>query len=86
MSRVAPGPLPDEPNDLSMYKFPFAQSFSSENLPLSPMTPAVPSDFEHGQDGGGKDGKGRSQFFDDDDENPPCHVDVFCGREQILNI
>lgn len=69
-SRVASG---SSPNDLSTYKFPFVRSFSSENLPPSPMTPAVPSDIhsyyiEHGQDGG-EDGEGRSQFFDDDDEN-----------------
>jgi hypothetical protein len=73
-SRVAPGPSPDEPDDFSTYKFPFVRSFSSENLPPSPMTPAVPSGidsyyFEHGRDGGGEDGEGRSQFFDDDDEN-----------------
>jgi hypothetical protein len=73
-SRVAPGPSPDEPDDFSTYKFPFVRSFSSENLPPSPMTPAVPSGihsyyFEHGRDGGGEDGEGRSQFFDEDDEN-----------------
>jgi hypothetical protein len=73
-SRVAPGPSPDEPDDFSTYKFPFVRSFSSENLPPSPMTPAVPSGihsyyFEHGRDGGGEDGEGRSQFFDDDDQN-----------------
>jgi len=68
---VAPGPSPDEPDDLSTYKFPFVRSFSSENLP---PTPAVPSGihsyyFEHGRDVGGEDGEGRSQFSDDDDEN-----------------
>jgi hypothetical protein len=73
-SRVAPGPSPDGPNDLSVYKFPFVRSFSSENLPPSPMTPAVPSSIhsyyvEQGRDGDGEDGEGRSQFFDDDDEN-----------------
>lgn len=73
-SRVSPGPLPDEPDGLSTYKFPFVRSFSSENLPSSPMTPAVPSSihsyyFEHGQDEGGEDGEGRSQFSDDDDVN-----------------
>lgn len=73
-SRVAPGPSPDEPDDFSTYKFPFVRSFSSENLPPSPMTPAVPSGihsyyFEHDRDGGGEDGEGRSQFFDEDDEN-----------------
>lgn len=72
-SRVAPGPSPNEPDDLSTYKFPFVRSFSSENIPPSPMTPAVPSDIhsyyiEHGQDVG-EDGEGRSQFFDDDEEN-----------------
>lgn len=73
-SRVAPGASPDEPDDFSTYKFPFVRSFSSENLPPSPMTPAVPSGihsyyFEHGRGGGGEDGEGRSQFFDEDDEN-----------------
>jgi len=73
-SRVAPAPSPDEPDDLTTYKFPFVRSFSSENLPPSPMTTAVPSGmhsyyFEHGRDGGGDDGEGRSQFFDDDDQN-----------------
>jgi hypothetical protein len=74
-SRVAPGPLPDERDDLSTFKFPFVRSFSSENIPPSPMTPAVPSSihsyyFEHGRgDEGGEDGEGRSQFFDDDDNN-----------------
>ena len=73
-SRVGPGPSPDEPDDLSAYKFPFVRSFSSsENLPASPMTPAVPSGihsyyFEHGRGGGGGDGEGRSQFSDEDDE------------------
>lgn len=71
--RVAPGPSPDEPDDFSTYKFPFVQSLSSENLPPSRMTPAVPSGirsyyFEHGRDGGGEDAEGRSQFFDDDDD------------------
>jgi hypothetical protein len=71
-SRVAPGPSPDESHGFSTYKFPFVRSFSSENLPPSPMTPAVPSGidsyyFEHGQDGGGEDSEGRSQFFENDD-------------------
>jgi hypothetical protein len=84
-SRVAPDPSPDEPDDLSSYKFPFVQSFSSENLPPSPMTPAVPSGihrhyFEHGRDGGGEDGEGRSQFFDDDDENPHVMRTRFVAR------
>ena len=72
-SRVAPDPSPNEPDDLSTYKFPFVRSFSSEHIPPSPMTPGVPSDIhsyyiEHGQDVG-EDVEGRSQFFDDDDEN-----------------
>ncbi len=73
--QVAPRPSPDEPTDLSTYKFPFVRSFSSEYLPSSPMMPAVPSDIhsyyfeEPSRDGGGKDGEGRSQFSDDDDEH-----------------
>jgi hypothetical protein len=83
-SRVAPGPSPDESDDLSMYKFPFVRSFSSENLPPSPMTPAVPSGidsyyFDHGRDGGG-DGEGRSQFFDEDDENNQVMRTRFVAR------
>ena len=44
-SRVAPGPSPNEPDNLSTYKFPFFQSLSSENVRPSPMMPAVPSDI-----------------------------------------
>lgn len=92
-SPVAPGPSPDESDDLSMYKFPFVRSLSSENLPPSPMTPAVPSGidsyyFEHGQDGGGN-GDARSQFFDEDENNQVMRTrfvarvaDAFQGPEK----
>jgi hypothetical protein len=93
-SRVAPGPSPDEPDDLSTYKFPFVRSFSSENFPPSPMTQAVPSGidsyyFEHGSHGGGEDGEGQSQFFDDDENNRVMRTrfvtrmaDAFHGAEK----
>ena len=97
-SRVALGPSPNEPDDLSTYKFPFFRSFSSENIPPSPMMPAVPSDIhnyyiEHGRDVG-EEGEGRSQFFfdDDDDDDENNHVmrtrfvarvaDAFHGAEK----
>ncbi len=77
---AAPRPSPHEPDDLSTYKFPFVRSFSSENLPSGPMTPAVPSDIhnyyfeEPGRDGGSEEGEGRSQFFDDDDNDERNHA------------
>ena len=93
-NRVAPGPSPGEHDDLSMYKFPFVRSFSSENHPPSPMTPAVPSGidsyyFEDEQDGGGEDSEGRSQFFEDDENNHVMRTrfvarvaDAFHGTEK----
>ena len=70
--RVAARPSPDEPDDLSTYKFPFVRSLSSENIPASPITPSVPSDIHsyYSEDasryGDGEDREGRLQIFDDE--------------------
>jgi hypothetical protein len=89
--RVAP-PSPDEPDDLSAFKFPFVRSLSSENIPASPITPSVPSDIhsyyeEPGRDGGGEDGEGRSHLFDDEHNRAMrarlmVHADTFQAAER----
>ena len=94
---VAPRPPPHEPDDLATFKFPFVRSLSSENIPASPITPSVPSDIhsyyseETSRDGGGEDGEGRSQFFDDEHNRVNgamrarlmVRADAFQGGEKI---
>jgi hypothetical protein len=89
--RIAPL-SPDEPDDLSTFKFPFVRSLS-ENIPASPITPSVPSDIHSyysegpGRDGGGEDVEGRSHFFDDEHNRAmrarlTVRADAFQGTEK----
>lgn len=89
-SHVAPSPSPNEPDDLSTYKFPFFWSFSSENIPLSSMMLAMPSDIhnyyiEHGWDVG-EEGEGRSQFFFNDNNDENNHVMQMHFVAHVVNV
>lgn len=92
VGRIAPL-SPDEPDDLSKFKFPFVRSFPSENIPASPITPSVPSDIHSyysegpGRDAGGEDIEGRSHFFDDEHSRAMrarlmARADAFQGTER----